>query len=964
MNEEKQFNPDSLDAELEEELRQMFAIDSREYLQTYITKAQQLKSESWKEDIQEMYRSIHTIKGNAVTVGADAILAVAIALEDLLSELRYQDAPPLEDGELSQKLLEAGELAVSSLEINIKGKQAQKIVAPSVNRIQELKKEIERVYLPDWNEQTLIQQEFAEQGFDLVVLDWEMGIENLSPEVTITDDLVAIATETLEQLRMIGNDIQLAEDWYLLIQECEDLIKTKNSKEWCEKFPNYFTILKECAKKGGILNVKETTIKPISSDSENLLNISQLQKQLFNSDVDIDINTEWDQENLKLETDKFDYNFDELESILDLERHHEIDKILEIEETEDDQSITEIQQPVNENKTTDINIPIPLNRIQKTSQSLVEVLLSNRTTISYYKNLQSQLVKLFTLAQDTNQYVTRLRQIQNDYALMESSRESVDSRLQEGLNIERYRQGYTTINHLLENSLRLSEVGAEAAKISISVADSFQHLELNLESLQESIDSSRLISFKNLCFRARAIIRDLSNRYHKYVQLNIEGENIDLDVGVNTKLESILLHLLRNAFDHGLENSDERLASGKSVQGTINLTLARKGNQYLLSIKDDGRGIDANKIKTIAEQKKLPLTNTSTPSQLLEVICQPGFSSKDTISDVSGRGVGMDVVNEQVKKLKGILTLNTIVGKSTTFNILIPVPHLFVPCVLMRSNHRLFAIPKEEVITTSLWSELQYENKDNKITLKTETDELEAIPILEYWQGKSNTDYTTILSKLSETAICLCVGKNHKERKIWLIADELQGQTELLLEPLPLPLIAPVGLIGVSLDTDGSLIPVISGVSIAEYYLNQNTVTDEASNDNKNSQEFLNASPITSSILIVDDAALMRRRIEASLKAYGYEVNTCEDGQQAWNWLQNNPAPRLIITDIEMPNMDGFTLIDYCRQAGMMFPILVISSRLSEDWGKEARRLGATDYLTKGFSTVELINKVNQFINS
>jgi CheY-like chemotaxis protein len=112
----------------------------------------------------------------------------------------------------------------------------------------------------------------------------------------------------------------------------------------------------------------------------------------------------------------------------------------------------------------------------------------------------------------------------------------------------------------------------------------------------------------------------------------------------------------------------------------------------------------------------------------------------------------------------------------------------------------------------------------------------------------------------------------------------------------------------------------------------------------------------------VDDAALMRRRIEASLAAYGYTIITCADGQEAWNWLQSHTAPAMVITDIEMPNMDGFTLIDKARQAGITIPMVVVSSRLAEEWSKEAQRLGATDYLTKGFTTQELVNKVKSLI--
>jgi chemosensory pili system protein ChpA (sensor histidine kinase/response regulator) len=193
------------------------------------------------------------------------------------------------------------------------------------------------------------------------------------------------------------------------------------------------------------------------------------------------------------------------------------------------------------------------------------------------------------------------------------------------------------------------------------------------------------------------------------------------------------------------------------------------------------------------------------------------------------------------------------------------------------------------------------------------------------------------------------------------LADELLEQAELIINPLPSPLIAPSGLIGLSLQPDGSLIPVLQARDLTNQVLNFSGLVLEtaaiAPVDNDATGEAL---PL--SILIVDDAALMRRRLEVSLNTYGYRTKTCTDGQEAWNWLQASPHPDLIITDIEMPNMDGFTLIDRCRQAGIIVPILVISSRLSEEWSDEAKRLGATDYLTKGFSTADLIKKASTLV--
>jgi chemosensory pili system protein ChpA (sensor histidine kinase/response regulator) len=487
-----------------------------------------------------------------------------------------------------------------------------------------------------------------------------------------------------------------------------------------------------------------------------------------------------------------------------------------------------------------------------------------------------------------------------------------------------------------------------------------------------------------LGFRAKGILRDLTNRYGKPARLVVQGENIELDAGTVQNLEPALLHLLRNAYDHGLESPQERVAAGKPEQGTIALSLRRQGKSYLLNLQDDGRGIDAKVIAKIAQDKKLPLTRTDTATDFLAVLCQPGFSSKSQVSDVSGRGVGMDVVTAQVANLGGRLTLDTSVGSGTTFHLQIPVPQLLVRCVLVQAGDRIFAIPAEEIVTTTLWSNLSA-TPAREPGLSTATtprayswliqDDGMSVPgldLLEYWQKQ------TIPRTLSDTAVCmrirsLSATSSTTQQDVWLLADDLLEQSDLLISRLPHPLIAPVGMMGVSLQNNGKLIPVLEPTTIAELLWTKPTqesqyndsvsaaseLTDYPHQPQQTVQDLL---PSTRTILVVDDAALVRRRIEASLTAYGYVVHTCRDGLEAWNWLSSHPAPALIITDIEMPNMDGFTLIDRCRQKGMNLPIVVVSSRLSEEWGKEARRLGATDYITKGFTTPELIDKVNSYV--
>jgi len=896
---------DVAELQLQQELRSMFAVDTQTYLQAYINLVQKLQPQTWTADIQEAYRCVHTIKGGAVTVGADGILYVSTILEDLLSDLRYlQTAPLLEDGKLAQMLAEAGELLTASLQVEATGDAAIAAVQPSIDRIAALRQEIQQSYLPEANEQTKLFQEFAEQGFDLVVLDLEMALEELPDRGQVPTAVITTAKQTLQQLLQIGKDLEFDPDWLDLLRYSKALLSRPESDFWRSQWFKYLRLLKDCARQGGKLPA------------------------------------------LKRQGDK------------EATTNYQL-------------PITNYQLPTP--AEANIQVPVPLERLERSSQRLVETLLSARAVQGFYQSLQAQMVQLLSLAQDSVQYLTQLRQVQDDYALLDNLQQR--SNLSAAPALERYRQGYTIVNRLLELSLRLSELGAEATTSSRLTADSLQLLDRNVLNLQQTVEESRLIPFKVLGFRAKGILRDLINRFGKPAQLVVQGEYLELDAGTVQQLEPALLHLMRNAYDHALEPAADRLALGKPEQGTIILSLRRQGKFYLLSLQDDGRGIDERAIAQIAQARGLPLTRTDTPADLLAVLCQPGFSSRSEVSDISGRGVGMDVVATQIASIGGHLDLKTALGAGTTFQMQVPVPHLLVRCVLVQAGDRNFAIPAEEIVTTTLWSNLSAIPGDRDPMsaapswfVTQDEASMPCLDLLEYWQPGARAN-----RPLSDTAICLRVRSTFSatagERDAWLLADDLLEQSELLIEPLPSPLVSPVGLMGITLQTDGMSSAVLEPAPLAAH-LWMSTTSDERRDRSASvapvfdlAEIFTDSPTASRTILVVDDAALVRRRIEASLTTNGYTVETCRDGLEAWTWLSSHPVPALLITDIEMPGMDGFTLIDRCRQAGMRLPILVISSRLSEEWSNEARRVGATDYLTKGFTTPELLSKVGSFVS-
>ena len=873
-------NSDFDDSQLQDELKVLFAIDTQKDLQLYVQTVSQLNAPNWRQDIQQLYRCVHTIKGGSVTVGFQSVLKVATILEDLLSDLRYLDvAPPLADGELSKALIESGELLIGAVQMG----ESQDAEA-AVKYIQNLRDRIQSDYLPEWNEMRQVQQEFADQGFDLVMLDLEMMVEDLPESGEVSDEAWEIAQQTITQLQEIGIEISLSETWQSFLQQkTTELFDHRDCELWRAEWMPLLKKLKDSARQGGVFAVAAVV------------------------------------------------------------------EDMAIASTTSNENIEAINIPAP--TTADVQIPVPLERLERSSQYLVETLMATRATQGFYESVYSNLLPLVSLAQNSVQYITQLREVQDDYALLD------DSGKQDGLKVERYRQGYTAINRLLEISLRLIELGSETGESARRTADSIQILDRSLRNLQQTIEESRLVPFESLAFRSRGILRDLMSRMGKMVQFTIIGEKLELDAGTLRSLEPLLLHLLRNSYDHGIEEADQRAQSGKPAQGKIELALNRRGSVFELSIRDDGRGINPERISQIAKNKGLPLTDTSTSERLLNVLCQSGFTSATAVSDISGRGVGMDVVASQVAMMNGKMNLVSQVGKGTAFIIQIPVPHLFVRCMMLQSGDRTFAVPTTEIYTTTLVESLLWQMTDRAdYTIEVQENEkfIPAIDLSQYWSGQVETR-----SPLP-TSIAVRTKQVDSGLGVWLLADNLLGQSELLVTPIPAPLIAPIGLIGMSLMPDGKLVPVIDAFSFVEALFS--TEVDLLITSSSQSAPLLDASS-DRQIVVVDDAALMRRRIESALTPQGYEVVTCDDGMDAWQWLQQHSQPALLITDIEMPRMDGFTLIDRCRQMGLTMPILVISSRLAEEWSKETERLGATDYLTKGFATNELVSKVEALIS-
>jgi chemotaxis protein histidine kinase CheA/CheY-like chemotaxis protein len=1009
------------EAKLKQELSELFAADTQVSLQTYLKIAQQLNASTWKADSQELYRAIHTIKGGAVTVGAESLLPMAIALENILSDLRYLEEPPvLSDNHLSATLLEAGELLASTSQIKGEKKEVLLQIQPALTRIREIHTHIKETYCPQGSEETHIWQDFSNYGFDLIVLNLEVALAPLEHEPIVPLATKQIAEEVLVQLYEVGQELSLASGWQSLLTCAQTLLDEPRSAEWRTHWPTLLRLLKQCAKQGGVLGISLDAVRSLGRSVEaTSAPPSRRQLGLFPDSYKVEVPQQVD-------VGAFLDNLGALETFAQLPLASKATDVPLNDLLIDDPAADRATVAASGNSTSDdgtsdrtlkrpvektsvfaadetVQIPVALSRLDHLSQDIVDSLLAARGIKNYAQNLQPLITRLVALSQESRQYIEPLKQLRADPKgnfVGGSSELAITSPPRPPIalsdrGIQQSQQSYTAVNRLLETTSRFAEIGAEVETVLRQTNQSVRTLESSLLNLQRTVEESRLVSFRTLIFRAKTILRDLTVRYGKSVHIEVEGDPVDLDVGSARSLEPVLLHLIRNAYAHGIESAAERKAQGKPAEGTIGLSLHRRGDTYLLELSDDGQGIRTQAVEAKAAMLGLPLTQAHSAEQLLAIICQPGFSLETRINEISGRGVGMDVVANQVAQMGGKLTLETQPQQGTTFRLSFSAPRLLISCILIRAGEHTFALPAEEVCAIALFETLNTlettelgwlvdTNTQTETQSEQQSEKQPLTSVLKYWQSNSpvSTAATVKAPTVTPTAtdVCLCVTapvasafstseflSSERSRKLWLQADEIVDSSELLVQSLPSPLSTPEGIIGISVQPDGTLIPVLEGPIVAQKLLNQiycpeKTAAETSSGLSPDLVASLPSEKAADYILIVDDAALMRRRIEMSLQGQNYRTHTCADGLEAWNWLQSNSPPRLMITDIDMPRLNGFSLIERCRQAGMRLPIMVVSSRLSEEWSDEAKRLGASDYLNKGFANFELIHRVEALL--
>ena len=485
--------------------------------------------------------------------------------------------------------------------------------------------------------------------------------------------------------------------------------------------------------------------------------------------------------------------------------------------------------------------------------------------------------------------------------------------------------------------------------------------------LQRDLLRTRMVEFEGISDRLYRVVRLASKETGKQVRLDLLGGTIEMDRGMLDRLTPAFEHLLRNCVAHGIESPENRAAAGKDPIGLITVHLRQEGNDVAVDFSDDGGGLDLNRIREKAMTLGLLKPGQHVDdAEAANLIFMPGFSTAAQVTELSGRGIGMDVVRSEVNSLGGRVETTTVQGKGSHFKLVLPLTTAVTQVVMIRSGKLAVGVPANVVETVRRITPRELQQAYNSGTYDVAG---EAVPF--FWSGALlQASNHSVEAQTKTTPIVVF---RSAAQRIAMHVDEVLGNREVVVKNLGPQLSRLPGLAGMSVLASGAVVLIYNPVALATIYGEQARAlsTDRAephmleqAGGSTVVQEPVKIAPVSQIplILVVDDSITVRRVTQRLLLREGYRVSMAADGLQALERLQEE-RPAVVLSDIEMPRMDGFNLARNIRADDRLkdLPIVMITSRIAEKHREHAKELGVNHYLGKPYSEDELLSLVRHY---
>ncbi len=541
----------------------------------------------------------------------------------------------------------------------------------------------------------------------------------------------------------------------------------------------------------------------------------------------------------------------------------------------------------------------------------------------------------------------------------------------DSLEMDRYGNYHLWSQEMMETIVQIQEVTSD---IELNLDDTEQTTrELNKTSkqLQAGLTQVRMRPLSDLVDRFPRAIRDLSLQYGKKVRLQLNGANTLIDRNILEALNDPLMHLLRNAFDHGIEDPATRVAQQKPEEGLIAIEASHRGNRTFISIRDDGGGIPLDKIRAKAAQMGLDsaLLAAASNQELLSLIFEPGFSTSDRVTALSGRGVGMDVVRDHLRQIRGEISVDTQAGVGTTFTLSLPFTLSVVRVLLVESNGMLLAFPADTISELILLQSEQVIATAGSEVLNWSGTLVQLIRLSRWLTFYCPRQPYALESapSINEATVLMV---NQGTQLFGLQVDRCWGEQEVAIRRVEGTLSLPPGFANCTIMGDGRVVPLVNVPDLLHWITScerSGAVPDQPATpifapvDHVSS---LPASPTATSVLIVDDSINVRRYLALTLEKAGYRVEQAKDGQDALERLQAGLNVQAVICDIEMPRLDGYGFLTKVKSNPALehLPVSMLTSRSGEKHRQLAFSLGASAYFSKPYNEHELLQTLERMI--
>jgi len=565
----------------------------------------------------------------------------------------------------------------------------------------------------------------------------------------------------------------------------------------------------------------------------------------------------------------------------------------------------------------------------------------------------------------------------------------------DSLEMDVYTEFNLSLHAAIEETLQLQETTESLdliIKQAAQIADKKQNL---IFTIIDNLVEARMLPLGEILNRFPPMVRKLGNIYDKNVKLELTGTEVLVDKAIAEKLYEPLLHLVRNAFDHGIEPPQLRRERNKPEQGLITIRAYHQSSQTIIEVQDDGHGLNLESIRQKAIEMNLA-TSHEDESQLLDLMFAPGLSTAEHVSNISGRGIGLDIVRSQMEALNGSISVQTVPQQGTKFTLKIPFSMTTDQLMLVQAGGVVYALLLDSVEKIVIPSPQQIKEFEGKKVLHWNTDQDETLISLHQLSdlmsyncycvnsNNLNNTQTTLDTRLMNNPVLIL---KRNQSVFGLEVDQIIGEQELVIRPLGNAIAPPKYVYGCSSSTNGNLILVIDGALLLEYINLQATpeiaalpIISPSQSAWPTAEDVPTNTTITTSliqpiepnyqspkvVLVVDDAISLRQTLFLTLQRGGYQVIQAQNGVEALEQLQRYPDVQVIISDLEMPRMNGFELLTNIRQnpSFAKIPVVILSSRSAEKHRQLAQEIGANAYLTKPYLEHEFLSTVASLVNT